>query len=67
MSWQQTADLRFVERMITVDQGPPAIGRTVKILQQRYVWRPRADVYIENPESEWRDVPLITADTGDGK
>ncbi len=57
MSWQQTADLRFIERR-NLPHEPVSF-----ILQQRYVWRPSADIYIEKPESEWRDVPLVTAET----
>lgn len=61
--WCQTADLRFIERLVTIDPGPPASGHIVKILQQRYVWRGADQKYAAVPDYEWRDVPCVTADT----
>jgi hypothetical protein len=55
--WIPTAQLRFIERVVTVDPGPPPIGRIVRILQQ--AWECTAWAC----EDEWRDVPLVTHET----
>lgn len=48
MSWKQTGKLRFLLK-----------SDGTKILQERFVWRPNADIYVENPEHIWRDIPMV--------
>jgi hypothetical protein len=63
MSWEPTAELRWLEREIKTDPfyiplnaKGERVTSTISVLQQRWRWRHGADVYME-PEYEWRDVP----------
>jgi len=55
-----TNELRFVERVNSVEVGPLTYRyETIRVLQQKWV---EADRH-EWPATEWRDVPLVKEET----
>lgn len=63
MSWNQTADLRFVDREVL--RPGYSVALTTRFLQQRYEWRqdlnvpPSYHLEYDRVPDEWRDVPLV--------
>lgn len=57
---QATNELRFVERLVSADVHP---NKVIRVLQQK--WMAYNEVrdtdvhWYTQPDSEWRDVPLV--------